>query len=390
MDRLEDLWYWILDNKQIVGGIVILLAVVGFFIYGKTGDFESNRLTPGYEPGTMEEVNAMKERSEDLDEVFSELEVRNVTVNEKYPAYDVSLYLKRPFISKRDLELQLTDFIDMYKWKTNDTMSGIKIDIYDRKEVFDKELLPRATVYYSKKFEAEDLLGEDEGGTRERGEDTNMMNFQDTIAAGKKPKYEDYDMIVRGFKPMTYSEEIIPLTDQEFSFYLKLDIYSTLAGGSKYGGVRTYLEWDLGKDLYKDGIVAIEREFDDFRKRHVGLGGQENYYDNEMILKQKLVVTDPQFLLYATQKKIEDDPLEAQNILLKSEPDLYKKPLQEYVEERSDDISDEFNSDNNEELNEDEEDDFEDTEEEVEEDEDNNDGETEFEFEEDNEDSNEE
>src|SRR5699024_2170221 len=132
-------------------------------------------------PNTLAEVEAMKEVTEELDETFSLLEELDVTAQKEFPAYNISLYLKKPFINQRELELELEKFLEIYKWKTNNSLSGMKIQIYDRKEVFDRDLKPRATVYYAEKLTEEDLKDEEDGGTRERGEDTNEMNFQDTI-----------------------------------------------------------------------------------------------------------------------------------------------------------------------------------------------------------------
>src|SRR5699024_4248089 len=254
------------------------------------GGSDSNRLTPEVEPNTMAEVEAMKEESEELDKTFSQLDEIDVSVYSDYPAYEVSLFLKKPFINKKEFEDRLKDFIDMYKWKNNGMLSGMEIEVYDRKEVYDKDLKPRATVYYAEELSDEDLTDESDGGTREKGEDTNRMNYQDTIGEEEKPDYDDYDLTIHEFKNMTPKEEVDPLTDQEFSFYLKMDLYRTLMGGSRYGSAKTYLEWDLGKDVYKDGIVAIEREFEEFDERHTELGGQDTYYDNELLLKQEMVI----------------------------------------------------------------------------------------------------
>jgi len=351
-DKLTDLWDNFLENKQLYIGILLIIALLVGYIYVKSVTYEPNRLTPNAEPGTVEEVSAMKEVSEELDNTFSRLDMINATVNEKYPAYEVYLYLKEPFITKLDLENKLKDYIDIFKWKTNNTLSGLKIYIYDRKEVYDKDLKPRATVYFSEKLTSEDLLDVSEGGDRERGEDTNEMNFRDTIGKDEAPDYEDYDIVVREFRPMRYKDGVEPLTDQEFSFYLKLDMYSTLIGGSRYGGAKTYLQWDLGKDVYKDGVVSIEREFKDFRDRHLELNGQVSYYDNEYLLKQDLVIENPQFLLFVTEGEVEDDPIEAQRKLLESNAELYKKPLEDYIENKSNELSKEFEDDGEDEENE--------------------------------------
>lgn len=340
---LQDLWYsviyWIEDNIQMVVAGTVLAIFITIMIFVKVGEGQDNdMLVEGVKRDSLEEVEAMAEVSEEVDDVFSLFAERRVGTHEEFPAYEVDVYLKKPFITEKELKEVLKQYIELYKWKNNFNLSGLKIQLYDRKEVYEKNLEPRAVIHYFKEIDREKLLTEEEGGERLFGDDVLADNFLDTIEEGKRPEYNNYGMRIDGFKPLDTTKGIVPLTDQEFSFYLKMDMYKTLLGGSKYGGAKLYLQWDLGKNIYKDGIVAIEREFEHFNQRHLDIGGQRDYYDNEYVLKQELAVDKPQFLLFALTGKIEDDPLDAQRELIKEDPELFKDVLEDSIDGQVDDL----------------------------------------------------
>lgn len=335
VDRWYAFVYWLEDNLQWVLAAALLVGFVCvMFVFTSKGKNEVEPLVKGVKGNTLEEVEAVKELSAEIDDVFSLLEERRVGVSEEYPAYELDVYLKKPFIREKEFKDALKTYVEIYKWKEEYQLSGLKIRVYDRKEVFDKNLVPRSTVYYYKKLDTNKMLTEEEGGERLYGDDVVDINFRETIDLGEKPNYKDYEIRVGVFKTLNNAKSVTPLTDQEFSFYLKMDMYSTILGGSKYGGASLYLQWDLGKDVYKDGIVAIEREFERFEKRHIEIGAQQNYYDNPFILKQQLAVEKPQFLLFALTKQVVDDPLDAQRELIKEDPELYRGVLEEHIEEQ--------------------------------------------------------
>lgn len=340
---LEDLWYstiyWIEDNLQMVLAGLLVVIFVGVMIFIKVGEgAEANMIVEGVKRDSLEEVDAMTEVSEEVDDVFSLFEERRVGTYEEFPAYEVDVYLKKPFLEEKEFKEALNKYIEIYKWKTNFNVSGLKIQVYDRKEVFERNLEPRAIVHYFHELDTDKLLTEEEGGERLFGDNVLADNFLDTIEVGKKPDYSKYITRIDGFKELSTSKGIMPLSDQEFSFYLKLNMYKTILGGSKYGGAKLYLQWDLGKNVYKDGIVAIEREFNEFEARHLDVGGQRDYFDNEFILKQELAVDKPQFLLFALTGNIEDDPLDAQRELIKEDPELFKSVLEDSIDSQVEDL----------------------------------------------------
>jgi|SRR5690625_89746 len=345
-DTLLDLWdtfrYWVEDNKQTAAGIVVLIIFLVILVYVLLPKPEGSELVEGVKPYTIAEVEAMKEVSTELDNTFSLLRVLNEGSQAEYPAYTVSVYLKKPFITEEDLMFEVEKLIDIYKWKSDFRMAGMKIKIFDRKEVFDKDFEPRATMYYAKKLTEETIKEEEDGGSYVYGEDVQEMNFRETIEAGEDPDYGEYELNLGAFRAMDKKENIIPLSDQEFSFYLKMHLYNTLKDGSDYAGAQLYLQWDLGRSLTKGGVNSIVKEFRKFQDRHLELRGQREYIDNLEYVKRDLAVERPQFLLFAETNQVIDDPLEAQKELIKFNPDVYLKPLQEYIDVKSDDIADEI------------------------------------------------
>lgn len=343
---LQDIWYtvyyWVEDNLQYVLTALLVLVVVTVIVLVKvSGGEDETTIVQGVKKDTLEEVEAVKELSYEVDEVFSLLSERPAGIHEEFPGYEFDLFLKKPFITSLELEEKINLFIDIYKWKENFNLSGVKIRLYDRKEVYEKNLIPRAEIYYAKKLEQHQILTVDEGGERLSGDLVFDDNFRETVDMGKRPDYSTYDLRILNFTEMDASKGVTPLTDQEFSFYLKQDLYKLLAGGNSYGGIMLYLQWDLGKNIYRDGIVSIEREFSNFTKRHTGVGGQISYYDNEYIVQQELAVEKPQFLLFTLTKKVVEDPLDAQRELIKLNPELFRTVIEEDVERQVEKIGEE-------------------------------------------------
>lgn len=354
MERLLDIWdtfrYWVVDNKQLASGLVVMVMFLSFIVYILIPKPAGSEVVEGVAPYSLAEVEAMKEFSTELDDTFSLLEETTEGSNPDYPAFNVFLYLKKPFISENDLMAEVNKLIDIYKWREDYHLSGMKINIYDRKEVYDLGYEPRTTMYYMKKLSEETTLTEEEGGSYIPGTDVFEMNFQETIEVGEQPEYEDYVLNPGAFRAMKTDESITPLTDQEFSFYLKMYLYSALKDGSDYSGAQLYLQWDLGRSLTEGGVNTILREFRAFKDRHLDLNGQKEYIDNIEYIKRDLAIESPQFLLFAETGKIVSDPLEAQKELLKYNSSVYQRPLEEYVEERSTEISEELENVDDEEI----------------------------------------
>ncbi|MCY8636571.1 hypothetical protein MOD96_01980 [Bacillus sp. S17B2] len=344
-DWFDNVRYFVEDHKRWFGwgiaAVLIGLLILVLVLPDKSG-------SAGVGSNTNNELKELKAGSKELEEVFSQLQETPVGTSDSLPAYEVSLYLKQPFISEDDLTADIQKYVDLMKLKVNDDKNdkyllGLKIKVYDRKIVFDKDLTPRATAYYMlKKESSKDSKTEDQYDSLG---DQDELIWDKTLQQTKNPNYkEDYQLLVNGFSELDDSQKITPLSDEEFAFYLKLNMYNSLMGDT-YGGAQLYLQWDLGRNVSNDGVVAIVNEFENFEKRQTDIGGLDDYYDNVDYLKQDLAIKNPQFLLFATTNEVVDDAQEAQKKLIESDPDLYTQVIEDHIQEKADQLGEQLNTD---------------------------------------------
>lgn len=360
LDKLEDMKWFIQDHiKEIGAGIVIIIAIVVGTVFATNGKGDKK---DGTKENTKAEYTQMEKKAESLREVFSELQTVEQGINRDNIVLKTSLYLKQPFITDEELRTQLGEYVEILKKKYNvdkKYVTGLDISIYDRKIVFDKELQPRATAYYMLNAKKDDKVKEDESQTPQEGQKDMFGNpikkttpqtqnktekdkavWEDTISQKGKPKYEDYEWVVNDFEPLNKDIPVKPLSDEEFAFYLKLNQYSTLMG-SPTGGAQLYLQWDLGQNVFKDGVGAILKEFKAFTERQTKLGGLADYYDNVDKLKKKLAIERPQFLLFAETQEVVDDKSEAQAKLIKFNANLYTDAIKENIDKVAEEVKEE-------------------------------------------------
>lgn len=357
-DKIEDIKWYIQDHVKEIGGItVIVFAVVvaGFMLFGGKSDKDSK--TALAKENTRAEMKQLEERSNSLREVFSEIKTVNQGLTPDNLVFKTSLYLKQPFLGEDELQNYINDYIISLKQKHNvdgKYLTGLELDIYDRKILSDKELAPRAKVYYMLKDKEEkekeekdekpkkDALGNEiKSGKIQVERQVDKLNsvWEETVAQKDEPDYKDYELIITGFEPLNRDASVKPLSDEEFAFYLKLNQYSAITG-SLTGGAQLYLQWDLGQNVFKDGVGAILKEFKAFSERQTKLGGLADYYDSVDVLKKSLAIERPQFLLFAETKEVVDGKEEAQAKLIKFNPNLYTDAIKENINKVSEDMQD--------------------------------------------------
>ncbi|MFV1457744.1 hypothetical protein, partial [Bacillus mycoides] len=304
---------FIQDHAKEIGGVFIILAAIGVAWVMLMGDKSKEEgKTALAKPNTRAEIKQMEERSTGLRDVFSELQTVDQGLTAKNPVFKTSIYLKQPFLTEDELRNHINDYITTLKQKYNvdgKYLTGLELNIYDRKLIYDKELAPRATAYYmlkDKKEEEEkdnseapkkDAMGNEiKSGKIKVERQVDKLNgvWEETVSQKGEPKYEDYELLITGFESLNKEASVKPLTDEEFAFYLKLNQYSAITG-SLTGGAQLYLQWDLGQNVFKDGVGAILKEFKAFSERQTKLGGLADYYDSVDVLKKRLAVERPQF-----------------------------------------------------------------------------------------------
>lgn len=335
-ERLEDIWWFIEDHLNVIltVALVVIAIVIGAYMVNTSGGDSTE-----VKPNTPEELRSLEEESLKLQEQFSELEFAPQSINDKNLVYKISLFMKQPFMSEDEINDAMYNYVKALKMKyndsTNDTyLTGVKFELYDRKAIFDEGLAPRATVYYM----LNDIdLDEVKKDKYVQNENVTELTWNATIEQEKEPDYTDYQLVTMGFTPLDSESTVKPLTDEEFAFYLKLNKYNALAG-SVLGGAQLYLQWDLGQNVYKDGVGAILKEFTSFTERQTELGGLDDYYDNVDILKRELAIDRPQFLLFAETTEVVDSREEAQKKLIEFNPDLYTDTIKEAIEEKANEL----------------------------------------------------
>lgn len=321
------------------GGIFGIIAVIilGIWLsirvpvgYDKNGDPKEN---------SNEQITQLKKDSKTLRKTFSELNVMDVSTDKNHPILQISLFLKNPYVTQDDLSNDLNLYIKTLKTKYNSgkkkEIRAIRFDIYDRKIVYDKGLTPRATAYYMR--DSLDVLKENKKDEQEQERanataDTNTYIWQKTVEETKRPNYDDYTLNISGFT--AYDANTNALSDEEFAFFLKLKLYSAIAG-SDTAAAQLYLKWDLGASLDSDGQGLMVDEITDFMEREYNTGDKTEYYDNPDLLKQSLAVQRPQFLLFATTDELQLNRLDAQKELIKNNSDLYKDVIAEDASKRA-------------------------------------------------------
>lgn len=323
-DKILDFWgdY----KKYIVVGI--LLVVVIFLAYVAIVDKKYEE-TGGKKVGIVEDYEKMVNKSKEISYIFSEFSTYNVGNSTKLPAYEVNLYLKQPFISSAEFDTAIDDYIELLKWRVNDEktktyLAAVRINVYDREIIYRKNLEPRAYIEYKWREEDEKKKKKSD----EFLQDTDLR-WEQTVSNKKEPDYEKYYTNVK-FESLDTGKGIEPLSDEEFAFLLKLDLYGSVNDGDVVAGIITYLEWDLGRNLSKSGITSILREFYTFTARHYRIGGQTRYYEDKYAVRRELAISNPRFLVFALTKEVMDDELTAKRRLIKLDAKQYL-PL--YIED---------------------------------------------------------
>ena len=338
-DFVQDGIWWVQDNVK-SALYLVGIVVVGFLVYAilqsdKSSGYSSK--VENLEPNSEEQLAFMKDSSESLKEVLSELQVINVGVDPRYPMLDIDLYLKKPFISSRDLEDALNLYLDLLKLKYNDDndkkyLSGVRINIYDRKVVFEKRLRPNGTYTYmlhkNNVEESDDKF--------DRVINISQAAWELTMDRKKKPNYRDYQVQFE-FNELTRNPSISPLSDEEFEWYLKYKVYQAMAGNSNPGS-RLYMQWELGANTTRDGFYLVTKSFEKFEDRLKGINAVTDYYttkDDLYSLKQELAISNPQFLLYVETREIEEDPMEARRKLILYDSSNYTRIIENWIDRQS-------------------------------------------------------
>lgn len=347
---LDEIKWFIEDYLEQIGSIIIIVVVVvgSFFLIS-----EMSKDPDALEVNSEEQLQYMETTSNELKETFSLLQEMNQG-SEEYPVMIIDLYLKKPFINSSDLRMILEQYVKVEKNKLNSKdvqLRAIRFRIYDRKIVWEEGLPSKGTYEYRLSTDEnpktktvktdETLIGGNATGIEERS--IQEIAWDNTILnQKKKPNYDKYELD-GDFLEITKTNKSEPLTDQEFEWFLKYDIYQTLGDGP-----RLYLAWELGVEPTEKDMRSIQKQFDTFVKRLSNMNDYTSYYSvNESKLKRQLVITNPQLLYYTISGKVVEDEYEARRLLVVLDPDLYKETVNEWVAEQASKVVEENSKEEN-------------------------------------------
>ena len=153
--------------------------------------------------------------------------------------------------------------------------------------------------------------------------------------SAKKIKSKDYREYF-DYESLTTDKNTVGLTDEEFEVFLKLDKYVALAGGFD-AGIKLYLNWELGANIDEKSYINIVTQFKEFRDRLSAVGEPTEYFsdgNNLVVLQDKMLVTNPQILLYNKTGMVVTDPTEARKQLLEDYADEYEFTLVQFAEKQ--------------------------------------------------------
>lgn len=317
--------WWIEDHlKEIVS-----IGVVFFIVFGGVKVVQMYE-DDGSPEGVEESLVFLIETSQQLKNTFSLLEEREIGVDDNYPVVEVSLYVKEPFITSVFLEQALLDYTEAlkltYKTKGQD-VKAIRYILYDRKILWEKGLKAKGVYEYrlpTSVVSAEDV------NTTTFGTETQTYDevaWDLTINEKGKPKYVNYELEGR-YQYLKRKQGVDMLSDQEFEWFLKYDLYQALGNG-----FNLYLTWDLGAQPREEGRTTIKRQFDEFVDRLGSINDYTSYYDYPDGLKRELVIDKPQFLYYTETGEVAKDDEDARRKLLEFKPSLYTSPIDKWLDQ---------------------------------------------------------
>lgn len=320
----DSIKWWIEDHlKEIVILIVTVFIVIGGIKVVQISEDD------GSPEGVEESLAFLISTSQELKNTFSLLDERDIGTDPQYAVKEVYLYVKEPFIEEIVLEQELQQYTEAIKLISSENgkqIKALRYILYDRKIVWEKGLKPKGTYEYRLPTSA---VTPEDVNTSSFGTETQTYSevaWDLTVKAKGKPKYDTYKLEGE-YQTLRQKPGVDLLTDQEFEWFLKYDLYRELGGG-----FNLYLTWDLGAAPREEGRVNIKKQFDSFTKRLADIGDFTSYYDYADGIKRELVIEKPQFLYYAETGDVAKDDNEARQKLLEIRPSLYTQPINAWLD----------------------------------------------------------
>lgn len=310
MDRirfmLEDLWYYMMDNKsQLVGiiGLIVIVPLAIYFIFFQS-DGTVDTTDRNIEEITIQQENAMY--------YFSILRQSNIGSDQEVMLM-VDLYLKRPLQSGEAIQSAANDLMDLYQFnynRSNMYLKAVSVNIYDRIEQYELGTDPIGTMLFApERRDAIDIVYADIPFDDTSRNDYTQIRWE---AAQMLPiEALDYSIYTTTIDYRHNDDADAPLTNEEFRFLLKLNHYYIITENWDRA-IEKYLQWEEG---VVPGLVPtsrVVRGYHDFLDRIRDSGGKVNYYErNSQNIKAELLIKNPQWLYYVLEGVYVDNDIEA-------------------------------------------------------------------------------
>lgn len=345
----DEIKYWLKENSLAVGLIGLFIVLIPLFLWLKPDTEEE------IETNVVTLAEKYKVYESELNKNFAIMNIQvDNELNPKRPSYKIDLYLKSPFIDEATYETQLNMFTEMFIWKYSKpekdiNVSALKIDVYDRKMLYDRKKLQRDRASY----QLIEVDKKDEQGLKdyERAENGNEFLYNYSVANKQVPDYSKYKLISQ-FKEVSNmkSKENIPLTDTELKFLLKVFEYNAFMQDNldNESGFRTLMFWEygiktIGLDVGFESLLVYKeayKSFEDLKNRASNYYNyNDNFYPNNTKFGKSeyynnLVVENPKLAYYLATNNIAKTTLEAKKKLIKIErkSDSFEENTTPYID----------------------------------------------------------
>lgn len=379
----DSIKYWIKENSIVVFLVAFFIVLIPLMLILKPATEEEKA------ENIVSQYQNFKQYEGNLEQNFAVMNIQlDNNLNPKRPSYKVDLFLKNPFISEEEYKARLEEFYKLFVWKYSKEdkdiyVSAVKVNVYDRKVLFDMQKLARdSSMYIVKNVDEKDEIKMKEYNQSENQYEY-LYNYSSSVKT--KPDYNNY-MFTSDFLGISKDkkEDSIPLTDTEIKFLLKVFDYNVLLNSELDStiGLDLLLLWEYGvedsntaeqdkiiesenirnltKYGYSDMINRLQKYYE-FNKRfylnNTSYGKSD--YQNRLIAKY------PKLAYYIATKKVAKSNLEAKQKLIKIErinTDLYsdsksyldifiedakEKLLENNIEDSSENVNKYINSNGN-------------------------------------------
>lgn len=328
----DEIIYMLKTNKIVVFTVVGFIALVIVLFSVKPSDEED----AGTDIVTVS--TEMQELEKTLSEKFSilEEEILPDSSKEHLTSMYYKLYLKDKKLDSDDYNSYIDEFISMVKFKKNINgkyISTIKIELYDRKILADKNILPIAYTTYQLSDLPENAKESDKDLVQ-YSEDSDKILWETSNNNDGIPDYELYT--TNNTYNHNSGEGIIPLTDSEINYLVKIFEFNLIKKVEliSLDSLDDVLLWDYGLSPYsiKDSTdfesysISIHEQFNSILYRFAQSYGDINsfYYGNnvefkESVLRNKLIVENPKIANYLINGVISKTNVDAKKQLAKTE-----------------------------------------------------------------------